>query len=202
MANTINDSKRYIAYICPFCSEINRQNINIFQLSAISPLEFLCQSEACLEECFSISRIKDKFKITVECPACGDVHTFKISTQSFLFKDLITFSCPECNINIFFAGKKDKVEKSVTENCDKISQISEQFDFFTEEINIMYKIIDKLHLLIGKHKISCSCGSVEIFPDVSNGVIALTCCECGKNVFIQPDELSLEFLENSDGFTI
>ncbi len=106
---------RYIAYICPLCMQINMKNINIFEFSSHSPLELLCDVDECFEECVYIFRSKDKFKIEIECPVCGEAHSFNISSSGFIFKDLLTFKCPESNIDIFFIGDKNSVEKAVWE---------------------------------------------------------------------------------------
>lgn len=202
MSVMLNNSKRYLAYICPFCSEITNKEINIFDFSSSSPIQLLCGDSDCLEECVLISRNKDKFKIVIECAACGDVHTFNISSSGFLLKELLTFSCPETNINIFFAGEKSKVEASVEENKINFSNLSKQFDMLTEELNVVYRIADKLYYLINENKIHCSCGSNNILPDMSDGGIVLMCTDCKNHIIINPDEENLIKLENSDGFTI
>lgn len=115
MSVKLNNLSRSIAYICPFCMQINTKNINIFEFSSHTPLKFLCEYDDCGEKCLYISRTKDKFKIDVECPVCEDVHSFIISSSGFLFKDLLTFKCPESNIDIFFIGDNEKVEKAVSE---------------------------------------------------------------------------------------
>lgn len=115
MSVTLNKVSRYIAYICPLCMQINTKSVNIFKISSSSPIEFLCSFDDCLEECVYISRLKDKFKIEIECPVCGEIHIFKISSSGFLFKDLLTFKCPESNIDIFFVGDNENVKNAVLE---------------------------------------------------------------------------------------
>ena len=115
MSVTINNAMRYIAYICPFCFEINRKNINTFEVSSDNPFFILCSSDECNEECGAILNTKDGFKIDFECPICGENHIFRISSSGFLFKNLLTLTCPEANIDIFLIGEKEKVEEAVLE---------------------------------------------------------------------------------------
>lgn len=126
MSFTLNDLKRYIAFICPDCYEICERDINIFECS--SYLELSCPEE-CNEGCISISRDRDKFKTFIECPACGDTHTFDISLQSFMQKNNVFFSCPEWNVKIFFLSKDAKaVHKEALVTRSVLLEIEKEFD--------------------------------------------------------------------------
>ena len=126
MSCTLNHLKRYMAFICPDCYEICERDINIFECSSF--FEASCPSE-CSESCISISRDKGKFKVFIECPACGDTHTFDISVQSFMQKNNIFFSCPEWNLRIFFLGKdKKSVHDEANLSRLMLLEIEKEFD--------------------------------------------------------------------------
>ena len=200
MINKISDTGRFMAYFCPACSEICKDEVNAFMFSGTDSVKFVCKSDICGEDCVSISRSKDKIVVSVECSVCGQTHTYRISLQSFLTKDIITFACPECNIKIFFIGKQTFVERALEENYDSISEFQEELDDFKEEIGTIYDIVDLVYAMIQDKDIVCSCGSTDITPDVVPEGLVLSCKACGKRVVLPVTEETLEHLENADKF--
>ena len=83
MSVTINNALRYIAYICPICFKINRETANTFEISSASPFILNCYDLECEDDCGAIFKTKDGFKIDLECPVCGDTHTFRLSSSGF-----------------------------------------------------------------------------------------------------------------------
>lgn len=201
MSLKINDTKRHIAYICPMCSKVCKTDVNLFMFSGSKPVNFICDSQICLEECISISGAKDKLAISVDCPVCGNRHTFKISLKTFLSKDIITLSCPESNIKIFFAGKEDLVEFAITESQGSLSDFEEGLEAFNAQVDIVYEIVDLIYEMLSCGDIVCECGSNrDIIPDVTENGIVLSCLKCKNKIVIPPTEEGLCMLESEDKF--
>lgn len=198
MSVTLNDSKRCIAFICPFCYELYEKEFNIFEFSGT--VEFSCLS-GCAKSCMKISREKSKFQILIECPVCGEAHSFNVSLQSFIKKDLITFSCPEWNIDIFFLGEKEKVTKKAADAHSKLLQTEDEIDFFLDEAELIYEISELLNEFIKDNKISCSCGKSTVELRFKDGAISLFCTSCKNHTEIMPTHDVLESLYEFDKFT-
>lgn len=187
------DFKKSMAYICPFCSGITSKNIDIFDFSGKSAVGFQCSSTGCREDCISIRQKASKYIVNIECPICGDSHSFSISADRFWAKKLMTLSCPISGIEIFFLGSKNDVEDALAEKAEDFSDfIDEEFDLGEEEI--LYGILDRIHELREKHKISCVCGNENVEFSMLGGNLALVCTRCGRTKIIETSEENLEKL--------
>ncbi len=193
--------KRIVAYICPFCSNISSKALSVFNFSGTDTVRLICPTHGCHETCVSIQEKGTKYKLDIECPLCGDSHSYAISRESFWNKPLITYKCPAAGIDIFFAGEKNKVEKMLDENTDMFSDFIDDIDD-NEPFDLMYLIIERIHLLQSSHNVSCTCGSEDIGIDIANGNIALFCRRCKKTKFIASTEDSLTRILNANSIVI
>ena len=178
------DLKRIVAYICPFCSNMSSKSLSIFN--------------------FSGKEKHDKYKFDIECPICGDNHSYTTTKENFWNKPLLTYKCPVAGIDVFFAGEKDLVENMLNENTDMFSDILDEFDDDDSDIsfNLIYSIIERLHALQESHNISCACGSEDIELNIINGNIILTCLQCKKSKAIETTEENLTRLLNAKAIII
>lgn len=104
---------------------------------------------------------------------------------------------------MFFIGEKDEVVKAIEENSDIYSEIIEELEDDEEElINILYVMIEKLHVLKETGDISCVCGSDEIEMTVEGGNIVLTCARCGRSSRIEATGENLTRLLNMSAVVI
>ncbi len=100
-----------IAFICPVCSKISEESLNIFDFSGMREVSISCSDEKCDADALRIKQAGDKYKIYVECPLCLQTHIFSISTKALWAQDLISFGCPRLDdADILFIGKKKSVD--------------------------------------------------------------------------------------------
>lgn len=196
----IKNLTKTIAYICPFCSGVTQKQIGIFRFSGGRNAELLCSDTSCTEPCVTITQTTDKYKITVDCPICGEVHSYKISKSAFWNKDIFTFQCPNSAIDIFFIGTKAQVTKAVDENNDILESMADHFDDIPEDMNILFNILDDLHRILSEGRISCKCGGNMIMPDINDNGITLTCHDCGNSMLLSPTPDTIERLSGSGKF--
>lgn len=197
----ITDLKRTMAYICPYCSNINKKNINIFSLHL--PQYLHCSDNLCLEECVAVSDSGGKYKLEVECPVCGDSHTYFASKSAFWNRELITFSCiVRPDINIFFAGSEAAVGAALKKETASFSELSRNFDDDTELINRIYTILETIHELAKSKKLVCRCGSHEVYPELENGIISLICSDCGASMRLEPTDSVINKLRSCKNIII
>ena len=198
------DLKRIVAYICPFCSNMPSKSLSIFNFSGKDKVQLICPTHGCHETCVTIAEKHDKYKFDIECPICGDNHSYTTTKENFWNKPLLTYKCPVAGIDVFFAGEKDLVENMLNENTDMFSDILDEFDDDDSDIsfNLIYSIIERLHALQESHNISCACGSEDIELNIINGNIILTCLQCKKSKAIETTEETLTRLLNAKAIII
>ncbi|MCD8180128.1 MAG: hypothetical protein LUF26_01420 [Firmicutes bacterium] len=197
------DLKRIVAYICPFCSNISSKALSIFNFSGSEKVQLICPTHGCHETCVYITQKGSKYKLDIECPLCGETHTYSISKENFWNKPLITYKCPVAGIDIFFAGERREVEKTLDENSDVYSDVMDDFDDDDDPpFDLMYAIIERLHHLKDNHKISCVCGSSDAEFNIVNGNIVITCARCRRSRVIEPSEENLIGLLNARAIII
>lgn len=191
--------KRMVSYICPFCSNISSKYLSIFNFSGVENVQLICPTHGCHETCVHITQKNSKYKLDVECPLCGEKHSYYISKEHFWNKNLITYKCPVAGIDIFFAGKKDEVEKILEDNSDVYSDVIDDMDDDTDNVSfdLLYAIIERLHNLMENHDVSCLCGSEDIEMNIVNGNIILSCKKCKKTKVIEPREDNLTRILNT-----
>lgn len=198
------DLKRIVAYICPFCSNMSSKSLSIFNFSGKDKVQLICPTHGCHETCVTIAEKHDKYKFDIECPICGDNHSYTTTKENFWNKPLLTYKCPVAGIDVFFAGEKDLVENMLNENTDMFSDILDEFDDDDSDIsfNLIYAIIERLHALQESHNISCACGSEDIELNIINGNIILTCLQCKKSKAIETTEETFTRLLNAKAIII
>ena len=198
------DLKRMVAYICPFCSNISSKFLSIFNFSGAEKVQLICPTHGCHETCVYITPKNAKYKLDIECPLCGETHSYTISKEHFWHKPIITYKCPVAGIDIFFAGEKREVERVLNESSDVYSDVIDGFDEDEEDesFNLLYSIIERLHNLQDNHNISCVCGNDDIELNVVNGNIIVTCARCRKSKVIETSEETLMRLLNAHAIVI
>lgn len=185
--------ERSIAFICPYCSEISIDKVNIFDFSEQRHVQLFCTSEKCEEHCVSIIPKKDKYKIISNCAVCAEQHIFNISKSSFWHKELLSFSCPEAsNIEILFIGTQKIIDVATTEALNEISDFE----------HILFGIAKHLNALLSSGHINCHCGCHDIIPTTLENKIVLECSKCNSRMSIEINEKNLEKLLTSSELII
>lgn len=196
--------KRIAAYICPFCSNISTKSISVFNFSGDKKVNLICPTHGCHEICASITPKNSKYKIDIECPLCGGTHSYTVSKEAFWQKPLISYKCPASGIDTFFAGERHKVERALDEYSDVYSDILEDFEevMHDDPFNLLYAMIERLHILQDKHLLSCVCDSDDIDLDIENGNIVIRCAHCGRTKKLEVSEDSLLRILNTNAIII
>lgn len=209
------DLNRYMAAICPECSEAIITPVSAFSFSGGHSVTIKCISKNCNTECVSITPKSKKFQITLVCPFCGDHHSFTVTRDKLWSQDIITFPCPETGISIFFFGKSENVRKSLEESLSSIEQIFKSTldeiyginelpdDYFEyDEDDILYDILDELHELRDSGSLSCICGSETISINPIDNTILLSCPRCRRSKRLEVSEQTLAMIINASAIVI
>lgn len=204
------DLNRTVAFICPMCSRISSKKISVFDFSGDDKVNFICPSPGCHELCATISAKGQKYGINIECPLCGDKHSYNIKRDTFWHKRLIAYKCPAAGMNIFFAGEKREVEKAVDDSANTYQEVMSDWQDIDElgeedidnDYSLIYEIVDRIRNLSNAHKLSCRCGSIDIDIGVAAGGIMLQCKRCHRNKVLELSEDTLTRLLNATQIVI
>ncbi len=192
------DLKRFAAYICPSCSNISTRLITAFNFSN-GVLKLLCARHNCCDICASIYEKPSKYFFEIECPLCGDTHSFSVPKSDLWTKPLISYKCPSSGMDIFFIGEYDHVKTALEENIKIYSEITyEDDEIDDEQANILYKIIDCINELRDIHRIECVCDCDNINLTIINNCAVLSCPSCKRTKFIEPTKENLEMIMQAD----
>lgn len=71
-----------------------------------------------------------------------------------------------------------------------------------DPFNLLYAMIERLHILQDKHLISCVCDSKDIDLDIENGNIVIRCAHCGRTKKLEVSEDSLLRMLNTNAIII
>ncbi len=198
------DYKRVVAYICPFCSNLSTRKLSLFNFSGGADVNLICPVNGCHEECASIHQGKNKYRIDIECPLCGETHTHTIKPASFWNKRLVTYKCPETNIEIFYIGEHSAVESELMQNAGIYDNLDNDYprELNDSQIDLYNQIIERIRYLYENDCISCSCGNDRISAAVYDNKLALSCSKCHKTRYVEFSEDTLKMLKNAGSVII
>lgn len=191
----IDNFKQSIAYICPECSAVTEKKLNIFDFSGTKAVGLNCGDKKCNENVGSVSEYHDKYKISVFCDFCGEIHEIMINKSAFWNKDFFSYTCPNTGFELLFIGSSDKVKEAVKRQEDILSEMGDEF--FGDDM-LVYDILSQLQKMADENSISCHCGCDMILPFPTEGGIMLVCAKCGAKKLIPISEKEYDILLNSE----
>lgn len=210
------DLNRYAAAICPECSNAALTPVSPFDVSVNHTLPITCISKACDTKLVTIAFKNKKYKITLECPFCGDTHSFTVTPNKMWRPDLLTLFCPTTGFPVFFFGEQEKVReglergfagieqllKSTLDEVYSINDLINEDDFEYDEDDILYDILDELYELQCGNSLSCICGSEHISITPVDGSVLLSCKRCRRSKRLDIDDKTLAMIINASAIII
>ena len=179
----ITDLTTSILYTCPECSSSSLKTLSAFEIKKNEPLSLLCNKTNC--DCISldIHLLKDKYRINVDCPICGDEHSFTLSKKTVWNKDFLILNCPQSGFGILFIGKdRERLSKEYEVQSELIAGIIAAGDASYDELDILFEIIETLNSFAQNSAIHCSCENEKIAININTDSVVLSCKNCGKSI--------------------
>lgn len=173
----VEEGKRTLAYLCPECRQLVMIERTVFQLAA-APARLPCP---CGKSALHVEIMGEQCKVTVPCLFCGKEHTVICSTQDFLSRKCLAFSCAASGLDCCYVGEEEAVfsaARRLEEAVDKVGSDAEERGIFLDEI-IMHEVLSELKEIAGRGGISCTCGSKKWNLRVDFSSVELTCADCG-----------------------
>jgi len=173
----VQETKRYLSYICPNCMQSVIMERDLFSLAA-APAHLKCpcgKSELLVE--FKPNRVQ----LTVPCLFCGREHSVSCSSHAFIREKALAFSCAASGLDCCYVGEEEPVYAATArleQAVDKLGEDAASNGAFLDEI-VMEEILSELKDIAARGGVSCSCGSKSWTFQVNFSSVDLICQDCG-----------------------
>ena len=180
----VEDTKRYLAYICPRCRQSVIVERDLFSLAA-SKAHIKCP---CGKSEMTLEFLPSRAQLTVPCLFCGREHAVSCSSHAFLREKALAFSCAASGLDCCYVGEEGPVFAATARlerAADKLKeeQAAEEKAAFLDEI-VMHEVLSEVKDIAARGGVSCACGSREWKLKVNYSSIDLICAQCGAQMRI------------------
>lgn len=189
------DSNRIVAAVCPECTALSKVKLSVFSFSGKKNIKMLCKDEDCSAAIWEIREIKDKYKISVNCPACDETHNYTMTKRNFWGKKYFSFSCPAWEVGIFYVGDDERyIDKQMDIQDDSISDMLSGFINVDDSFEIMYDLIECINDIAKSNNVKCTCKNPDVTMCIDGDKIVLRCKNCNNKKIILPTEKNIDDL--------
>lgn len=189
------NSGRFSACTCPECGAISKIKFNIFNFSGRKTFKVFCNDKSCSSQLWSIHETKDKYRISVNCPACEELHSYTISKRNFWSKKYFSFNCPNWDVAILYFGDDEKfIEKQMDMQDDNITDMLSGFLEPDDTSSVLYSLIECINEIAKSNNVKCDCSQANISMCIEDDKIILFCKNCKKTKIILPSEKNIDTL--------
>ena len=179
----VQDTKRFIAYICPHCRQSVIVEKDLFSLAA-STAHIQCP---CGKSEVTVDFLPNRVQMKVPCLFCGREHTVSCSSRAFIREKALAFSCAASGLDCCYVGEEGPVYAATArleQAVDKLTEESgEERGAFLDEI-VMHEVLSEIRDIAARGGISCACGSKDWTFHVNYSSVDLICAQCGAQMRI------------------
>ena len=179
----VQDTKRFIAYICPHCRQSVIVEKDLFSLAA-STAHIQCP---CGKSEVTVDFLPNRVQMKVPCLFCGREHTVSCSSRAFIREKALAFSCAASGLDCCYVGEEGPVYAATArleQAVDKLTEESgEERGAFLDEI-VMHEVLSEIRDIAARGGISCACGSKDWTFQVNYSSVDLICAQCGAQMRI------------------
>ena len=178
----VQETKRYLSYICPHCRQSVIVAKDLFSLAA-APAHIKCP---CGKSELRVDFMGGHVSMEVPCLFCGREHTVSCSSNAFLHQKALAFSCAASGLDCCYVGEEGPVYAATArleQAVDKLEQLEEAKGMFLDEI-VMHEVLSELKDIAQRGGIACECGSNKWNMKVNYSSIDVSCARCGAEMRI------------------
>lgn len=179
----VQDTKRFIAYICPHCRQSVIVEKDLFSLAA-STAHIQCP---CGKSEVTVDFLPNRVQMKVHCLFCGREHTVSCSSRAFIREKALAFSCAASGLDCCYVGEEGPVYAATArleQAVDKLTEeAGEERGAFLDEI-VMHEVLSEIRDIAARGGISCACGSKDWTFQVNYSSVDLICAQCGAQMRI------------------
>lgn len=184
----VEDTKRYIAFICPVCRQPVILERTAFQLAA-SESRLKCP---CGKSSIGLALVGNRIQVTVPCLFCEQEHTVSCSIAAFLREKTLAFSCADSGLDCCYIGDQEPVFAAVCRLEETVDTLESEAGASGAFLNdtVMEEILGELRDIGRRGGVSCTCGCKDWKLKVNYSSVELFCAQCGAALKIPAATLS------------
>ena len=117
----VQETKRFLAYICPHCLQSVIVERDLFSLAA-APAHIKCP---CGKSELLVEFLPNRVRLRVPCLFCGREHQVSCSSHAFLRERALAFSCAQSGLDCCYVGEEGPVYAATArleQAVDKLGQ--------------------------------------------------------------------------------
>ena len=178
----VQETKRFLAYICPHCLQSVIVERDLFSLAA-APAHIKCP---CGKSELLVEFLPNRVRLRVPCLFCGREHEVSCSSHAFLRERALAFSCAQSGLDCCYVGEEGPVYAATArleQAVDKLGQEAAKDGAFLDE-TVMEEVLGEIRDIAARGGISCACGSQKWTFRVNFSSVDLICQECGAEMRI------------------
>lgn len=192
----IDSKDAVIAYRCPYCGKGVISNEGVFALTA-EKISLRCPCKR--SEAVFTYESNGKLKITAPCIFCPTPHSYTVSKETFLGKEIFTLECQYTGAETVFIGDLDHVRAELSRTELEILNMMDEHG--VESFESLHKkssaldseTLDTIMYVLGEldeeGKIYCNCKEPSKNYEISEAPdgILVKCAVCGASRLIPAD---------------
>jgi len=139
----------------------------------------------CRESGISIKKEGEKsFLLVIPCIGCGNKHTYLFTRKNILSGQLLSFNCPETDIQICFIGKDEAVRRKVDYLEKEFDELINAYGYesYFSNTQVMFDTLNHIHDIALKNNLYCECGSEDIELILLSDCVFLRCAKCNGSI--------------------
>ena len=178
----VQDTKRFISYICPNCLQSVIVERDLFSLAA-APAHIKCP---CGKSELQVEFLPNRVQLRVPCLFCGREHAVSCSTHAFIREKALAFSCAASGLDCCYVGEEGPVYAATArleQAVDKLGADAADQGAFLDGL-VMEEVLSELKDIAKRGGISCTCGSKRWSFQVNFSSVDLICQDCGAQMRI------------------
>lgn len=176
----VQETKRFLSYICPSCLQSVIVERDLFSLAA-APAHIKCP---CGKSELRVEFLPNRVQMEVPCLFCGREHTVSCSSRAFLREKALAFSCAASGLDCCYVGEEGPVYAATArleQAVDKLGAEAAKDGAFLDEI-VMEEVLSELRDIAARDGISCTCGSRRWTFQVNFSSVDVICQDCGAQI--------------------
>ena len=176
----VQETKRFLSYICPHCRQSVVVERDLFALAAtVNHIKCPCGKSE-----LTVEFLPNRVRLSVPCLFCGREHEVSCSSHAFIRERALAFSCAASGLDCCYVGEEGPVYAATArleQAVDKLEEESAREGAFLDEI-VMHEVLSEIRDIAARDGISCACGSRQWTFQVNYSSIDLICTQCGAQM--------------------
>lgn len=186
---------------CAKCGKIDLYSISRFSCGKNGQTKILCE---CGHGLLIIARQgRNMYRLQVECLLCDSRHSYNLSGNEIWNRQVYSIVCPNTELELCYFGQKEDVIRAIQQGERSVRELIKDYEQYFLNPKVMLRVLDHLHTLLLKSKISCSCGTKELDTDLFPDRVEVSCPYCNAvGVFFAESEKDLRNVEAMQDFEL